>query len=95
MVKSMNPKQRARLLRALIYKGGEPDERLFREIAVLSLEGNDDDPSIARLAGVILAGRRVKVGVYPTKMLELDGFNADLVYEVESAFMNNEEGGSQ
>jgi hypothetical protein len=95
MVESMSPRQRARLLRALIYRGGEPDDRLLREIAVLALDGNDDDPSIARFAGVILSGRRVKVGTYPTKIIELDGYNADLVYEIESAFMEKDRGETQ
>jgi hypothetical protein len=92
MVKSMNPKQRARLLRTLIYTGKEPDQSLLREIADMAVPGNEDDPSIALFADALRAGRRIKVGHYPMKLITLEGFDADLVYEVESAFPKKTEG---
>jgi hypothetical protein len=92
MVKSMNPKQRARFLRYLLYTGKEPDTVLLRDIAVMAVPGNENDAAIAKYAEALRAGRRIKVGTYPTRMIEIDGYDANLVYEVETSFPSETEG---
>lgn len=94
MVKAMNPKQRARLLRTLLYTDKEPDQSLLREIAEMTVPGNEDDASIVKFADALRNGRRIKVGTYPTKLITIDGYDANLVYEVETSFPRKIEGES-
>jgi hypothetical protein len=83
------------MLRMLLYSGDEPDRVLLRDIAVMAVPGNENDPSIARFAEVLREGRTIKTASYPTRMIEFDGFDADLVFEIESSFPKKTEGESQ
>jgi hypothetical protein len=93
MVEGMNPKQRARLLRMLLYTGKEPDQRLLRDIAVAAVPGNEDDPSIARFADALRAGRRVKVGTFKVLGFSTDpNISAITAMEIEEALAQVEGG---
>jgi hypothetical protein len=87
--RTISPRLRPLLFRTALY-GGETDQKLLLALAELALEGND--PTIEKYVDALRAGRRVKVGVYPTKMITLEGFDANLLFEIESSFSKTTEG---
>jgi hypothetical protein len=90
--RALPPRLRPQVFRAALY-GGETDQKLLLSLAELALESND--PTIAKYVDALRAGRRVKVGTYPTKTIEIGGFDANLVFEIESSFPQKTEGESR
>lgn len=81
--RTVPPRLRPQFFRTALYSG-ETDAKLLLALAELALES--EDASIPLYIDALRNGRRLKVGHYPIRFLTFDGYDANLIFDIESSF---------